>query len=585
MYLDRSHDERSSFMLANARNQTDERDFPLTTQGLVADVSVQTEPAEPNSPIHSALPDERSQERNRRFREISVSPSSASSFRTTVAVDTDRVQLQEAKEAATKAEAAARKEVAALSNRSTDLEKLMETQSLQYIKELNDKQQILLASQRRLTALENTISALENRHHSPDTETQQSFAKSDNHFFVIANQILNAKTEEILKSCKLFSDTLESRTGGINRKLTVLRENGLNLIYEEISSHKSDFKRLLQELMHRDGELAESITEIEELRASNKKKDDELRVAQKDVDLLEQRIASFSTDSFAKERRFRAITNENERLKEIILRKAERSTEQSGVEPERQNSSPPPHGISACSDDLRLAQNENENLRRQCKELSENLSDKTQESEKVHLQNVDLLRRFGQLEKQLSNSEENCTNLSSDSKKKEQLFRKLQAALAAAIADGNDLQSDVQELKNQRKIQKETLEKLDSQKREIIAELAEREEALAVARERIRAQEDEMSNRSRTVLQNEQSIQRYQEQMAVMEENMNQLKQQVTLVERGRNFLSDEVQNIARTSELRQQNLNHKEKEAKLLEQNLMQVQQQVSAWLKYSVL
>ena len=78
-------------------------------------------------------------------------------------------------------------------------------------------------------------------------------------------------------------------------------------------------------------------------------------------------------------------------------------------------------------------------------------------------------------------------------KKKDDMLRNLQAALQAAIADGNDMQSDVAELKRQRKANQAELRALEQDRAETMAQLSEKNAALKELEEIVRSHAEKVS--------------------------------------------------------------------------------------------
>ena len=78
-------------------------------------------------------------------------------------------------------------------------------------------------------------------------------------------------------------------------------------------------------------------------------------------------------------------------------------------------------------------------------------------------------------------------------KKKDDMLRNLQAALQAAIADGNDMQSDVAELKRQRKANQAVVTALEQDRTETMAQLSEKNAALKELEDIVRSHAEELS--------------------------------------------------------------------------------------------
>ncbi|XP_055355423.1 uncharacterized protein LOC129600835 [Paramacrobiotus metropolitanus] len=437
-------------------------------------------------------------------------------------------------------EAEARKDVNDLLQKNQEIERLMGVQSDQYTRDINEKVALLKDSQERLALLENTIAALESRH----GDIAQKPERKDS--IILLQDVLNLvrdKTKDFSAIYGRVTDQVASRTNQINQKVAAVNDK-MKALKEVVGTQKSDLRRVLEELIQRDRELEESKRETTELRTALQVRDEKFLAAQADIDVLERRIANFASHT-GKESRIWTLLAQNETLKQTVAEKDREIQRYESMEEAVKT-------LVRRSDELEVCKKELDTIKNQNKELKEKVE--ILESERLP-----------------ENSSPELFAI--ETKKKNEMIRQFQAGLAAAIADGNELQSDVQELKAQRKLHIDSLRRYEAYKKETDVKLVEKDRMLRIAEDKIGALQTEVTS----LLKCRDQLQETLNSCAILQTSVYHLEQHIVMVEHGKLQMTEELQTARQNASLRQQSLVECEDRIRELEKRLTSTEQQMA--------
>ncbi|OQV19144.1 hypothetical protein BV898_06784 [Hypsibius exemplaris] len=337
-----------------------------------------------------------------------------------------------------------------------------------------------------------------------------------------------------------FTEHMSERTAEMSQRINSARAARFKLSNEFI--HRENYlKRLLQEIVARDAELSAATRQITAMKAELVGQDSEIGNLHRSLSTISEESVCHGTRNADLEAKIAALHNalQTEQTRsEVIVSENESLTGRVDV-------------LAAEVDRRQMtevvAEERAKALEERLSALKADLQDRTETLMLSQQENAALMERTLHLENTRGLVEGTQQAFVTAIKIKDDMLRKLQAALHAAISDGNDLQSDVVELKSQRKTNLEALSLAEEEKSDLVRVLSEKSGALAQLERFATSQSDELSKTAKDTRELETFrlyVSELKQELAASE-----LGQSTRLLKESRNEVSESRQQLQNLKE------------------------------------